>query len=102
MRKTHRLTLRKGSDFELLWRGWRRKGRGKKPRRFGLVRAGKFRVAVCSCGWESAHFKGMTAIEDAVHAWEAHRDAGRADARGSARRTDRGAAWRPGVVGGGG
>jgi hypothetical protein len=96
----HRLTLRKGSNFDLLWRGWRRKGRGKAPKRFGLVRAGKFRVACCSCGWESAHFKGMTAVEDAVHAWESHRDGGRADARGSVRRADSGAVRRPRVVGG--
>lgn len=70
----HRLTLRKGSDFELMWRGWRRKGRGKAPKRFRLIRAGSFRVAVCACGWESSHRKGVTAVEDAVHDWEKHRD----------------------------
>lgn len=78
----HRLVdVRKGSDFSLMWRGWRRKGRGKVPKRSKLRRKGSFRVAFCSCGWESEHFKGETAIESAVKAWESHRwGPGRADA----------------------
>lgn len=81
----HRLVeVRKGSEFIELWRGWRRKLRGKVPKRSKLRRAGSFWFARCSCGWQSEHFKGPTSIQASVEAWKAHRDGtGRTDAERS-------------------
>ena len=69
----HATEVRRASVFELTWRGWRRKGRGKVPRRFGLVRRGYEWFALCSCGWEGKRRRGKGAFDECVDEAKDHR-----------------------------